>query len=233
MNEAGEIPVVEQSSPNEPRHKLVVNVRGRNTEALIRDPKKGQAYEGLLKRPYEFSVLHPKRKTGILVLPAFGGHTAGVPLDFEGIAERYDATIVTSQHPTWTFSPEFAVAQFEDLMEEQGFEGVVLIGPSLGGTLGLEILRDYKRKGDFPFEAKALVTIGSPTCRADLKPSVRIKLKAAEKLRPAIVRGFKLRRSPGKVVGHDATGAVQSDEEFHGQIVRAIGLLRKPRNQGE
>lgn len=105
---------------------------------------------------------------------------------------------------------------------------MIFTGPSLGGTLALEILKDYQKKGDFPFEVKGLVMIGSPTCRADLKPSVRSKLKAAEILRPVIVRAYKTRRSPEKITGHDAMGAAQSDAEFHGQIARASALLQEP-----
>lgn len=233
MSEVGEISITEQKSFNEPQKEQTVTVRGRNTEALINDPKKGKVYESLFQRPYEFTALQPKRKVGILILPAFGGHTAGIPLNLEKLAEKYNATIVTTQHPSWTFSPEFTVAQFEDLMEQQGFEDVVFIGPSLGGTLGLEILHDYKNRRDFPFKAKGLVMIGSPTCRADLKPSVRAKLKLAENIRPTIVYAYKTRRKPEKIVGHDATGAVQSDAEFHGQIARASALLREPRRQNE
>jgi pimeloyl-ACP methyl ester carboxylesterase len=233
MSEVGEISAVEQHPLDEPQKNQVITVRGRNTDILTDDPKKGAVYEGLLQRPYEFTINNPSKKTGILVLPAFGGHTQGIPLDFDSYSEKYDATIVTTQHPTWTFSPEFAIAQFEDLIEEQGFDDVVFIGPSLGGTLGIELLRDYKKKNDFPFEVKALVTIGSPTCRADLKPSFRARLKAAEALRPAIVHGLKLRRLPSEVTGFDATGAVQSDEEFHGQIARASALLQKPRRKEE
>lgn len=228
-----EIGAVEHIPKDETRSKQIITVKGRNTDALLNDPEKGNIYEGLLQRPYEFRVHHPKRKTGILVLPAFGGHTEGVPLDYEQIADKYNATIVTTQHPTWTFSSEFAVAQFEDLMEEQEFEEVVFIGPSLGGTLGLELLRDFKSKGDLPFEPKALVTIGSPTCKADLQPDVRLKLNAAIALRRAIIQGRKILRDPKEITGEDATGAKKSDAEFHGQIARASVLLQQPRVPGD
>ena len=224
--------LTEQFPSRRPQKQEAITVRGNNTEALIKDPKKGKAYERLLNRPYEFSVLHPKRETGIIILPAFGGHTGGIPLDLEKLAERYNATIVATQHPIWTFSSEFAVAQFEDLAEQQGFKDVILVGPSLGGTLALEILNDYKKRGGFSFKVKGLVMIGSPTCRADLKPSVRVKLKIAESLRKAMVRAYKLRREPEKVTGYDLTGATQSDAEFHGQIARASVLLREPPKPG-
>lgn len=224
--------LTEQLPSRKPQEQETITVRGGNTETLIKDPKKGQAYERLLQRPYEFSVLHPKRETGIIMLPAFGGHSGGIPLNLEEFAKRYNATIVTTQHPVWTFSSEFAVAQFEDLAEQQGFKDMILIGPSLGGTLALKILNDYKRRGGFPFEVKGFVMIGSPTCRADLKLSVRTKLKAAEKLRTAIVHAYKFRRKPEKVTGFDLTGTAQSDMEFHGQIARANVLLREPPKPG-
>jgi len=233
MNEAVEFPTEEQRPFPSLQERQVVTARGRNTERLTSHPEKGKAFEGLAQRPYEFSLFNPGEKTGILILPAFGGHTGGIGLNFNHISQRYNATIVTTQHPPWTFHPDFAIAQFEDLMEEQEFKDVVLVGPSLGGSLGLAILRDYQQRHGFPFEVKGLVTLGTPTCRADLKPAVLAKLTAAIGLRRTIVAGRKLQRSPEKVLRHDATGAEQTDAEFHGQIARAWALLRRLLKKGE
>jgi hypothetical protein len=157
-------------------------------EVFISDDKPNiskiyKAYPGLKNKPglkQKFEIFKQGKSEALIVFP--GKHRTDADYfkkgkAFKEILQKLEITVVIVNWPSYSYIPELANAQIEDLCMAEGIKTIKILGTSYGGYCALELIADIKKKR-IPLRVSGLITIVSPTSFQDIRLPTKIKIQA-------------------------------------------------------